>query len=398
MPPSGSTSRTTIRRFARPLIALTATLFTLTVVEVALAKLRPLQDPFAGIKAGLHPPRYVPRSGEPNVSVQFNAEKDLSGMNGTSRFSTNELGFRGPPLAIPKETREYRVFLVGGSTTECMFVDDSQSPERILQTLLTKLLPGRPVSVYNAGHHGDCSYDHVAIVAHRIALLEPNLIVVFAGANDQRAAIQNRDYLHRASAKGERPSLLTLLKFAATEFQIPRLLHAVFHRLVDRRERLERITYTTNFRRNVSLKEGLTLSNLAPRVDVAPYGRNLATLAGITKAQGAQMLFVTQASTWNSQIDPDAARWHWMNVDYSEGKYYREDLMDRTLEMHNEEMRRVAGAQGVPVLDVAHLIPKSLEYFYDDMHFNPKGAATYASLVARSLAEQGLLPAIPAKD
>jgi lysophospholipase L1-like esterase len=403
--PASAPPQTTIRRFAGPLVALITVVLTLIVVEVAFGQFWPIPDPYASAKAGLRPLTrsddpldYIPRSRKPLTSSRFTAEEGLPGMSGISTFTTNEFGFRGPPLAIPKERSEFRVFLVGGSTTECMFIDDSRSPERVLQDLLQNCMPGHRVRVYNAGVSGARSYDHVAIVAHRIAQLEPDLIVVFAGANDQRAAILNSDYLLPHRDRPGNHSFFLLLGFAATEFQVPRLLHAVLHRLtgLSERERLEQIPFTTPFRKMVELSRGKPISDKAPRTDVIPFGRNLATLAGITKAQGAQMLFVTQASTWNSQIDPNAVRWHWLN--YVDGTVYREDLMDRALEAYNEEMRRVAVAQGVPVLEVAHLIPKSLEYFYDDMHFNPKGVALYASLVARCLAEQGLLPAISAKD
>ena len=69
--------------------------------------------------------------------------------------------------------------------------------------------------------------------------------------------------------------------------------------------------------------------------------------------------------------------------------------MDRALESYNEEMRRVGAAAGVPVLDAARQIPKSLDYIYDDMHFNAKGAALLASLMAQFAIDRKLLPAQP---
>ncbi len=393
-----SSSSPATPRFAGPTVAVCAAIFTLAIVELGLTEFWPLPDPFANAKADLRPViqsddplDYMPRSHKPHLFSRFTAEEGLPGMSGTTTFTTNEFGFRGPPLAVPKEPGEYRIFLVGGSTTECMIIDDTQSPERLLQRLLTDHMPGRRVRVYNTGKAGARSYDHVAIVAHRIAQLEPDLIVVFAGANDQRAAILNADYLQPHRDRPANHSFVLLLKFAATEFQIPRLLHAVIHRLagLTEREQLEQIATTSRIRTQVALKLNKPISEKTPRTDVIPYGRNLATLAGITKAQGAQMLFVTQASTWNSPIDPNTVRWHWMN--YVDGTVYREDLMDSALESYNEEMRRVGAAQGVPVLDLARLIPKSLDYFFDDMHFNTKGAAMFASLIAQSVQDQKLL-------
>ncbi len=387
--PSSSTSR-----LAAALLVLASLAVTLVVVELALAKFFPFPDPFARAKLGEEPQRYVPWAHAPNLSMQFTAEPGLPGVTGTSTFTTNALGMRGPAIAIPKERDEYRVFLVGGSTMECMIVDDAQSPERLLQGLLAERAPGRKVRVYNAGRSGDRTFDHVALVGQRLAQLQPDLIVVLAGANDQRAAILNVDYLHMPRGRREHYGLAALLKHVATEFQLPRLAYAALHRTaLTERERLEQVARTTDYREKVALKAGKPVSEKPPRTDLPAYGRNLATLAGIVKAQGAQVLFVTHPSTWNSPVDPKARQWHWM--DHVDGTVYREDLMDRALEQYNDETRRVAAAQGVALLDAARRIPKSREYFYDDMHFNAKGAALLATLMAQALVEQKLLPAQP---
>ena len=50
------------------------------------------------------------------------------------------------------------------------------------------------------------------------------------------------------------------------------------------------------------------------------------------------------------------------------------DQMDAALDSVNETTRRVGRDLGVPIYDLARSIPKSLEFFYDDVHFNVRGA------------------------
>ena len=60
------------------------------------------------------------------------------------------------------------------------------------------------------------------------------------------------------------------------------------------------------------------------------------------------------------------------------------------MERYNEALRGVAQMQNAPMLDLAAALPKSLDYFYDDVHFNVRGADTTAALLANFLVDRGL--------
>ena len=48
-------------------------------------------------------------------------------------------------------------------------------------------------------------------------------------------------------------------------------------------------------------------------------------------------------------------------------------------------MRRVANENSLPIYDLAKSIPKSMDYFYDDFHFNENGAYTAGTGLATYL-------------
>ena len=52
-------------------------------------------------------------------------EPNLPGMTGETTFSVNRFGFRGRDLADDKPSHELRVFMLGGSSTECAIIDDA---------------------------------------------------------------------------------------------------------------------------------------------------------------------------------------------------------------------------------------------------------------------------------
>ncbi len=365
-------------------------LVSLVAAEVLLRLLAPLPDPYARFKVDTSP-KPISREFPLNFSFETEVEPGLPGMPPSRRrFTTNNVGFRGAFLARPKPAAEYRVFMVGGSTTECLYLDDSEAVTFVLQEQLNRMMAGkREWRVYGAGQSGNISYDHVAMISQRIVHLEPDMIILFCGVNDLSAAIFNADYCFFTS-ESQRYSFRNLFSFAATEFQLPRYLYTSLRRLSGRsaREIQQTITRRSNYQSKIALRRQAPVAKKKPRTDLSPYEENLKSIIGVARAHGIDLVFVTQPSSWNSRVDPKAAEWHWMT--YREGVRYPEEWMDEALEKYNDVMRRLGGENGIPVFDLARGVKKSLQFFYDDCHFNVAGARyvgeELGSFVSRRLA------------
>jgi hypothetical protein len=100
------------------------------------------------------------------------------------------------------------------------------------------------------------------------------------------------------------------------------------------------------------------------------------------------MVLMTQQTTWNSTIDPEARNWHWML--YRDVRY-REELMHGALESLNDAMRQLAAEFKIPLYDLARSLPKSTKFFYDDMHFNTNGARVAGAELASLIIKEDLL-------
>jgi lysophospholipase L1-like esterase len=374
------------------LLALGSLVVSLAVAELGLRLAHPLPDPYAALKqvpdVSWPGSAYVPSAFAPHYALTVRAEPGLPGIDpAPRRFSHDNLGYRGDSLATPKPAGELRVFMVGGSTTECMFLDDREAVTARLQAYLRQALPGANVRVYGAGKSGDRSWDHVAMTAHRIAHLQPDVIVVFAGVNDVMAGVAGRDYLMRAETRPLGRGVL--LKMMSSELQLVRLVHAALARPTP-----QQVGAATHYRYLAHLAASRPLRPLPRLPDPTAYAENLASLAGIGRAQGARVVLMTQATTWNT-ADPRVRAWHWMQP---RDARYPERELDAAMGRYNAAMRAVGAAQGVPVLDLAAALPKTADYFYDDVHFNVRGADTAARLLARFMVEQGVVsrPAAPA--
>lgn len=379
------------RRIAVALVSIFATALSLVFVEIVLALFLPIGDPYESMRFASPPNRYIRSEFPPGLRLETKAEEGLPGMAGVKSFRINELGYRGGELRQPKPRNEFRVFMIGGSTTECLYLDDSESIDAVLQDQLQQRTSSAlEARVFNAGKSGDGIADHASMFVHRITQLEPDLITIFSGVNDLTRAIYGYDYLHRQQERGKEK--LPLVKLLATEFQIPRRIHNLLRRLAPSdRDVQESITRVSNYRRKVELRKSVPAADDEPVVDLAPYAIYLGSLIGIARAHSIEIVLITQASSWNSAVDPSIRDWHWMTHRF--GVTYREERMDTALERYNDVMRRIAAEDDVPLFDLARELPKSSRYFYDDVHFNVEGAATAGRGLASLIVAEGLIPA-----
>lgn len=379
------------RRFAKPALAIGLSLICVLVAEFALRRIAPLQDPYAADKV----PResinqYIKSEHSKNLRLVTEPEADLPGLRGPNVFTTNNLGFRGDDLIVPKPANEFRIFMVGGSTTECLYLDDSKTVTRVLQNELNKQQATNvAVRVYGAGKSGDASDDHCSMIVHRIVQLQPDMIIVFAGINDLTRGIVNYDYLHYVKdAPTER---FRQLKYLATESQIVRRFYYLFRpKPQNITQVFQEIQLRSDFKGSVRVCNSLPISNERPRVDLAAYANNLRTIAGVARAHGIKLVLMTQQATWNGPDNANLKEWQWLLC--RSGARYREDYMNEALTALNDQTREVAREFSVPVYDLALSMPKSRDFFYDDVHFNDRGAQEAAMDLAKLIEGMNIGP------
>lgn len=348
-------------------ISLPLFLLLLVLMELVLQKWFPVQDPYEKFK-NISDKSYIPQQMPTNVRYRFTSNEGLPGMDSIINYTTNNLGFRGDELKIPKPANEFRIFLIGGSTTQCLHLDDSKAINSVIQNNLRKFTSDRVVRVYNTGKSGEATPEHLALLSQKIIHLQPDLIVVLSGINDFRRSVWNYDFKHLTQNKLYFPRYIYL---AATELQTFRRFYYMFN-IRTAEEVRESLPFETNYRGLFKDQAKKPVSDSIPRVDASPYAINLASIVGICRQNQVKLIFMTSQSTWNSTADPGTKANHWMLT--INNICYREEYLDRGLEVFNDTMRNLAQRTKVPLLDLAREIPKTLDYFYDDCHFNVRGA------------------------
>lgn len=369
-------------------LAAAMTALVLLLAEILLRIAAPVAEPTRSAAehvSALNP--YIRFEYPRGYAAVTEVEPGLYGIDGRHFFTTNAYGFRGDALVSPKPAGEYRVFVVGGSTAECFYLDDDDDMSRVAQRELAVAAIGRTVKVYNVGLSGTATDDHIALIAQRLVHLEPDAIVVLAGINDLRRSIQHYDYLHYFPKQAPSPPLYRTLLMKS---QIVRRMAYLARRIDPDPERvLETRTLKSDYAGKIALQRAApaaTTTDLA--VDTASFRRNLLTMAGMARSHAFLLVLGTHPSSWNSTVDSSIRNYHWMRL--YDGVVYDEAAMDAALESLNDVTRAVAREQSLPLWDLARVLPKSADAFYDDCHLNTAGALAAGRSLALVL--RGAMP------
>lgn len=372
-------------KFRGLLISLCSLIVSLIALEIFLWLFAPVPDPYEKYYQYFN--QFVRKEYRKNYRDVTELEAALPGADGENVFSTNNMGFRGDYLTMPKPENEFRIFILGSSIAENYYLDDSESLDAVLQKELGKQVPeSLSVKVYNAGQSANNSDDFISMLVHRVVHLEPDMIIVYGP--DLYPPLRDHDYLHYM---GDAPKKkFPLLHFLATEFQIPRRVYYLVKQIAPTDEELiETVTLKSRHMQMIEKLSSIPVSDERPKTNIPAYRKNLITIIGTAKAHKIKVVLMTSQSTWNSTIDPEVKKYH-LGLFYGE-KQFREDFMQDALESYNDAMRKLSVEYSVPVFDSVKIMPKSTEYFYDDYHFHKKGAYFAGKHLASFILQAGLI-------
>ncbi len=372
-----------LKNFITAIVALLAAL----VLAEAVLWIFPVPDPYEQYKSANNRIRYIRLQFPTNLNVKFYSEENLPGFEeyewpGT--FSTNNVGMRGDHLETPKPVDEYRIFAVGGSTTECLFLDDKDAWPALLQESLLESVPGRKVKVYNAGKAGAASVDHIELTALRLVHLQPDMIILFLGFNDQTRLLIDDNRLDLDTPTKIQTDI-PFWQFIATEFQIPRRIYYAIQRHDDRYSIYER---TRVFDTAQSAQAKPLWDKPMPPLDTGYFANNLKTFISICKGHGIDLLLVTHPDTWTT-TDQRLSACHGL---HAKGNYrYPKDQLHQQLQSLNEITKKMAALYAIPCFDAAAALPPDSSAFYDDCHLNPHGSKLMAQLLAKYILQNHIL-------
>jgi len=329
----------------------------------------------------------------------------MPGVSGASSFRTNRWGVRADEL-LPGHRD--RILAIGGSTTECLYLDQTEMWTQLLQGALDRREGAGLTWVGNAGMSARNSRHHVLALQHLpLDDMSVDTVLVLAGVNDLSIRLSQEDaYNPMALEDGPTRARLMEETFRGLTYgrahDTPLKRSAIWQALRRAKARWSRdepgpaaqdaggavfVTWRQHRRAASELRQ--QLPDLSAALD--EYTRNLRTMHAIAKQRGVRLIFLTQPTLWRADLPAALENLLWFGGvgDFqrlSGQPYYSADALRGGLQRYNQAMLDVCRAEAIECIDLAASIDPNTSLFYDDVHFNEAGARAVAVVVASHLA------------
>jgi lysophospholipase L1-like esterase len=301
----------------------------------------------------------------------------LSGVTpGIRTVSFNRYGFLYPIEDHARTTDdELRVAVVGGSTVECSALPVAKRWPEALEAVLATALPDRPVTVLNLGLSSQDTRTHLATMSQLVVHLEVDVVVFMLGANDLFRVGEGFDPMLGGDCYYRAPKLTRLLKQLYQKTQIS--LHFASWKRARKTPRTEPY-FHEQVLHQASLPEAQGLR--IPEAALVGYARNIVSLAALCTGHGIAPVFATTPTMLTSTPTEQELAVYW-GCTTDRGRVSAESL-NRLLGALNDRLVRTCAERGFEHVDLVAEIPKGLEFFYDQVHLNERGAGRVAEAVA----------------
>ncbi len=313
----------------------------------------------------------------------------LPGISGETHFTTESHGFRYPrEIAVPRPAGTIRIFCLGGSTTECTYLDDADAWPARCEAALRQSRPGATIEIINAGFSGMTSADHRTQLDDQIISLQPTGIVLMAGINDH---LRRNSLNHTESSPEWRRLAMDYSMTVRRAIPLWRALTSTtgaagIHQFDPKGETYRRLR---NECAAVPIADDTSSFDALP--DPLPaFERNVTAIADRCKAEGIQLVLVTHPSIWSDRLTPSDQKLLWMRATLTaNGQQAPLAWHIREMTRLNNWLREFAASRALSLIDADRLLPKSTDAFYDDCHLNIQGSNALARPIAGSLLTAG---------
>jgi len=294
----------------------------------------------------------------------------LRGLAAEAHYTTNARGIRGPDW--PDRSAMPRWLCVGGSTTECLYLDDAETWPRRCADLLAAA--GAPAWIGDVGRSGYATAEHLRLFEDEALLREVDGVVLLVGINDLQRAMKGRPL---AVPFGVRPLFERSAAFL--------LFDRWYNERRTRRRHLDETADGANYARRRHERASAAVTMALPDLSAAraDYRRNLEAIAERAASLGLRVVFATQPVLWSEQPTPADEATFWLGT-FGDGTRPPTAWLAQEMAAFNAVLRDVARARHAVLVDLDVMNGRE-PFFYDDCHFTREGAAVVAERVAAAL-------------
>lgn len=342
---------------------------------------------------------------QPYLSEIFKIEPGvMPGVFGDAKFTINSAGIRGDEFS---DNQNYMILVLGGSTTECILLDDSEAWPYLLQKKLNSP-KNKYVWVGNVGKSGLNSRDHLIQLPPLLDQYQDiDAVILMEGVNDLMMRLArdndyNPDFLD--SAKGrEKYYDRAFYHIKASHDETAKNVFYEKTAIWRAIRKLRKAKRNKKDKNNVLIQDSVGEAYIMARavrksmrkIDdlpnmssaLAEYERNLNTIVDEALKRKVRIILVTQPSLYKEKMSQDERDLLWLGGNGNlrsgtETGFYSAEALMRGMKMYNSVILKICRERQVDCIDAAVKIPKSNAALYDGVHFNENGARLVAGLIS----------------
>lgn len=273
-------------------------------------------------------------------------------------FRVDEDGYLLPSQMHQKPDRT--IVFLGGSTTECMYMQEEERFPYLAGRRLEKDL-GLKVNALNGGTAGNNTLHSVLALQGKVLQRRPQAVVLMECINDLNFLMIVDGYWTPHASRG-----------IVFDKQYGWAKTFILKHLTGRKP-LE-----ASAADEFAAQRGRE-KMLDPAVLTSQYRKNIEHFVFLCRQHGIRPVLMTQFNRFTPEPETNLKRQMeaWGSLDYQ--------AYLRAYTALQDTMRAVAAEQKVDLIDLDALVPKTKQYMYDVVHLNSAGAKLVADLVAERL-------------
>lgn len=309
----------------------------------------------------------LPKNYTKTLIVRGNVMPNFEGLN---TISTDDKGFRSLNKVDYENENTFRIFAIGGSTTEEIFVDDKETWTSLLEIGLTNSY-NKSSEVINTGVSGLRAEHHLATMKET-EKYHPDAYIFLMGVNDWNKHIKDNFLWSSANSLKNLPNTLIWKGLSFVKSIVSSKNSEVSEEYGNpyskQNNSLEKDDVRIFLPENIDSKYELVVKKIATKCNENEY----------------ICFFLNQPSAYSAQLTDELKKRLWMTPPNEE---YTLDIASliHISNLYNIELKRLASNNDIYFCDIASQIKPTTNYFYDDVHFNEKGSVKVANAVLECL-------------
>lgn len=287
-----------------------------------------------------------------------------------------------PEFKVPKAKApdEYRIIALGGSTTRDPRKKEDENYPYLLQQMLQARYPGKKITVLNGGMNWFSAKHTLMFYTEYAHLFNPDLVIVMDGINDLY-----RSFSPRGFALGEfQPDYSHFYGASINGALSPTFENAIYARDADEIEDYKKA--------NFPFSEFLAFNS---------FKQFESSLVKYIKEDSTKCLLIMQPSLYRYPIADSVDDKLWFGkymcntIRRNEKVYPDAASMKIAMDSFITAVKNISIQQNCLLLNADSAIPKTPDYFTDDVHYTRKGDRALARLAYGKIVEQGLIDTGP---